>query len=395
MSKKETRNKVNIAIGVPMERTLHQLAFHPFLRIAAQGYPFIPMPYTRNDIARNRFAEALLASEHTHLLMLDSDHVHPEHVVFSLGRWVEAKTSPEIRVIGGLNFRRGKPFDPCAYMIAEDGTVSTMFDWHPGLVEVDAIGAGSLLVHRSVFEELPQPWFWYEYRDHESSVQYPGTDMGFSKRCREAGIKIWVDTTCTSPHIDDYLVGESAYRAYMNEHPELIESMGSREPGWQASWMLGERAMSMVASLLSEGSTILEFGSGDGSGILAEVYEVYSVEHDEDWLGRSENVHYIHAPLKTFGAGREWYDVSAIQAGRPAGVDLVIVDGPPADVGRQGFLEALGAIDDSLFAGVPILIDDVHRPNDRMLIDQVARITGRDYSLYIESDNRRMFGLIL
>jgi hypothetical protein len=202
---------IKVIIGIPMERTIHQKAFFGFSEILVQGWPLARLEYTRNDIARHKFAEFLLETEYTHLLMLDSDHIHPATVVQRLARWFAAY--PEVvRVIGGLNFRRGEPFDPCAFVDPGDGSYRRMAEWGHGAIEVEALGTGSIMIERSVFEELPKPWFAYDYSKWEG---WPGTDMWFSELCRKAGIALWCDTTTTSPHIGDMLIDETSYRAWI------------------------------------------------------------------------------------------------------------------------------------------------------------------------------------
>ena len=205
---------IRVLCGVPMERTIGQLPFFGFVSIAAQGWPFAKLEYTRNDIARCTFAQFLVDSEFTHLLMLDSDHVHPVDIVPRLARWFRAYPE-QIQVIGGLNFRRGKPYDPCAFVDPGDGSYRRMASWHPGAVEVDALGSGSIMIAKPVFEQLPKPWFAYAYED---LTGWPGTDMWFSKLCHNAGIALWCDTTTTSPHVGDKLIDGQDYRKWLIEN---------------------------------------------------------------------------------------------------------------------------------------------------------------------------------
>lgn len=209
---------MKIILAVPMERTLDQHAFFGFLRIAVQGWPFAELPYTRNDIARFRFVQHLLANDDfTHLLMLDSDHRHPPDIVQRLARWM--MVYPEIEIVGGLNFRRGEPYDPCAF-IWDNGFYRRLAQWQQGCLAVDALGTGSILISRKVFERMPPPWFEYHYEDLDG---FPGTDMTFARHCAEAGIKQYVDTTTTSPHIGTLMIGAEEYRRYLKEHGADVE----------------------------------------------------------------------------------------------------------------------------------------------------------------------------
>lgn len=205
---------MKVMIGIPMERTMHQLAFFGFWEIAMGGWPLTRLPYTRNDVARQQEAEFLMQSDYTHLCMLDSDHTHPGDIVQRLARWFIAYPDL-VQVVGGLNYRRGEPYDPCAFVDPGDGHFRRMAEWGVGAIEVDALGTGCIMIARSVFETLPQPWFGYDYTDWKG---WPGTDMWFSALCKKAGITLWCDTTTTSPHLGDMFIGDKEYRQWIAEH---------------------------------------------------------------------------------------------------------------------------------------------------------------------------------
>lgn len=194
--------------------------FYNFWAIAMQGTPIFKMPYGRTDVVRNKLAMELLKSDFTHLLMLDIDHIHPTDIVQKLARWV--MLDPKRKVVGGLNFRRGEPFDPCCFLKGPEGKYFPPVEWGKGLIRVDRIGTGSILIAREVFEQIEPPWFYNDYsRVWEDA--WPGEDMGFSIKCEEKGIEMWVDTSCTSPHGITSWVDEGTYRTYLqtHEHKEM------------------------------------------------------------------------------------------------------------------------------------------------------------------------------
>lgn len=209
-----------IAVGIPLERNVPYagMTFFNFLQIAAQGPAFLDIKYSRVDVVRNLMASALLQSDYTHLLMLDIDHVHPIDIVQRLARWL--LVYPEIQVISGLNFRRGAPFDPVAGTeFYASGRRKTLTQWDPGIIKVKEVGGASLLVAREVFTKIKPPWFFNIYDDVLMN-SFPGEDIGFSRKCAEAGIDIYVDTTTSSPHCIENLITEETFRAYMKEYPE-------------------------------------------------------------------------------------------------------------------------------------------------------------------------------
>jgi hypothetical protein len=214
-----------ILVAVPLERSISHasLVFHRFMEIAAQGVVFLKQDYTRTDLARNRFAIKLLESDYTHLLMLDLDHVHPVDIVQRLARW--PMMNPEIEIVGGLNYRRSEPYEPCCFFKDEKtGGVNAPADWSPGLMKVDYIGTGSILIAREVFEKVPPPWFKNIYDIPANwDDEWPGEDIGFNEMCSKAGINMYVDTTTTSPHIGERLIAEKTFRSYLEQHPEKYQ----------------------------------------------------------------------------------------------------------------------------------------------------------------------------
>lgn len=209
-----------VLIGIPVERTINQHAFHAFLRIAQRGHAFIKKPYTRTDIACNSFVEQLLESDFTHLLILGSDHIHPPDVVERLIKWV--KEDGDRKVVAGLNFRRGAPFDPLAF-VEHEGQYCPIAEWEQGLVKVDLLGTGTCLISREVFETIPKPWFYYDYSKVQEG-KWISEDITFCNLCTQYGFDLWVDTTTVSPHLITTSIDENTFRQYMEENPlETVE----------------------------------------------------------------------------------------------------------------------------------------------------------------------------
>lgn len=229
-----------IVVTVPPMKTgtVDDESFIAFWRLARQGWELIDIPYQRCDKAHNEAAKALLHHNerqrqaghpertYTHLVTLDIDHIHPVNLIMWLGGVV--KNDPDKLVVGGLNFRRSKPFDPCAF-IEDDDEPGRVRSLGPvvgdGLTEVDYLGAGSLIIAEEVFWRTEFPWFGYDYVhcnvgwpecgvDGLEGAKWPGVDMWFSKRCKDAGIPLWLDTRVTSPHLGKDWIGKEHWDAY-------------------------------------------------------------------------------------------------------------------------------------------------------------------------------------
>jgi hypothetical protein len=200
---------IRILVGIPMERNVPDRTVMSLWAIAQHGWPLVQAGYMgRTDETRNYMARQLLNSDYTHLFMMDSDHMHPEDVVERHARWVVGH--PEKRIIGGLHFRRGAPYEPCIFLLDDEGYFAPN-EWPKGLLTVEAVGHGTLLVHRSVFEELDYPWWAYPA---SPEGEFVSEDIYFCAKARKAGLDIWCDTTSTSPHVTTSLVDENTFRNY-------------------------------------------------------------------------------------------------------------------------------------------------------------------------------------
>jgi hypothetical protein len=113
---------------------------------------------------------------------------------------------------------------------------------------------------------------------------------------------------------------------------------------------------------IPEGSTILELGSGYGTKELVKKYNVYSIEHDEKWMGIAEGSNYIYAPLKN-----GWYDREILIKEIPKKYDVLLIDGPP-NIYRGNFVNHY-----DLFQNVKtIIVDDTHRNNDSKIVESIV-----------------------
>lgn len=221
---------VKVVIGLPLERNIRDMAFLGLLQCLRKGWPMFPRLYGRTDINRNEFARQLLDSDYTHLLMLDTDHIHPPDVVERLVRWVIE--DPKRLVVGGLHFRRGEPYDPCMFIKDKDGAYHAPVEWPKNsLLKVDSMGHGSILIAREVFERLPGPWWQYTYDKWTPAFNwvFPSEDIYFCDLCMKHGIDLWCDTSQTSPHMIDALVDGEAFQKWLADHPEAIHNVDRLE----------------------------------------------------------------------------------------------------------------------------------------------------------------------
>lgn len=158
------------------------------------------MPY---DHARNEAVHRCLQGGYEWLFSLDSDVIPPPDAITRL-------LSRQQPIISGLYCRRSPPH--AVPVMIKDGQWVVNYP-RGSIVEVDLVGAGCFLVHRSVFEKFAtkpgrpgKPWF-----DWKVDLRgYPGIpsqeclseDFSFCQRARtEFGYKVLVDTSVECKHV--------------------------------------------------------------------------------------------------------------------------------------------------------------------------------------------------
>ena len=153
--------------------------------------------------ARNRHVRRLLDSPAEWLLQLDADMVFTPDALACLIESGHPDLSP---IVGGLYSGTGETgtdpwpeagwFTPDGFRHLDPGRAS-------GLADVDFVGAGALMVHRRVFEDLATrhdpaaPWFAEAIRDG----RIDGEDWEFCRRATEAGYPVLVNTDARFGHV--------------------------------------------------------------------------------------------------------------------------------------------------------------------------------------------------
>ena len=158
---------------------------------------------------------------------------------------------------------------------------------------------------------------------------------------------------------------------------------------------ISEICYDYIRDILPEGKTILEFGSGWATGKLSEHYKMISIEHDSRYIEQYDS-DYIYASIKLYDGvytapdipeNDGWFDISQIQLNLlDKEYDMILVDGPPGwknsaghdkTIGRAGFLKHI----DLFNTDVPIIIDDINRNPEMILLERVSSHLNKSYKI--------------
>jgi len=133
------------------------------------------------------------------LFWIDSDMTfQPDYLVRMLA---DAQERPDIKVLSGTARMSGQGSDhrSVLYDLRPNG-LQSLTEWpREQLFQVWAVGTFGMLMHRSVFEQMPKPWFSYQNPGFGSDDA-----INFCHNLRRAGISIWIDPRLPFGHIDRY-----------------------------------------------------------------------------------------------------------------------------------------------------------------------------------------------
>ena len=227
----QTSAERRVWVAVMRERTTSHLAADSLEKVhmvvGQLGYGKLSLPYMRTDSARNEYVKRFMTnstSPNDVLVMLDNDHIFDPGIVPKLVSDVTDREG-ERGVVGCLAFKRGEPFEPCHFIRGDDGMLHSMVYWQDGLYPGEIVGHACVAIARWVFDVLIEnghvaPFWRYEYR--EEDISSPSEDMYFGRICEESGIRHWADYRLEAPHLIMSTVDRQTWRAYTNDHPELI-----------------------------------------------------------------------------------------------------------------------------------------------------------------------------
>jgi len=184
----------------------------------------------------------------------------------------------------------------------------------------------------------------------------------------------------------------NALYSQLQSYLDLQLSLGFEKPlpmlrGWAGSpdflLLLANHAIEKKPGL------IVECSSGSSTIVLAQALKmnggghVYSLEHDEIYVGRTNNellkhglndyATVLYAPLEKVKGLDDyfWYSTNRILEliGNDT-LDMLVVDGPPYDTCREARYPALPVFHDKFSEGSSIFLDDASREDETSIVKQ-------------------------
>jgi len=144
-------------------------------------------------LARNRLAQDAISLGVKFLFFLDSDVLPPRDAIMKLMGW-------RVPIIAGVYWaKRGYPAiwqedpqRPGGYIPVRDlGNVT--------IREVDAVGAGCMLIDVRAFKVVPFPWFEWTIED-PMIPKGLSEDLGWCRKAWEHGLKVYIDRSVECQH---------------------------------------------------------------------------------------------------------------------------------------------------------------------------------------------------
>jgi GT2 family glycosyltransferase len=179
------------------------------------------LPHTRAkacgaDLARGKFQKPFNTDEITHLLLVDTDIIfdpldfdalakHDLDIVSGMYCYSTSayQEGDKRNIVAGYwdeeAFKKNYFFPPLNIGSAKEKSTN-------GLVEVDWVGLGFVLIKSSVFSKIEYPWFQSETVSVGEFQDSTSEDVGFCRKVKKAGIKIMLDTNIKVNHLKTYPV---------------------------------------------------------------------------------------------------------------------------------------------------------------------------------------------
>lgn len=223
------------------------------------------------------------------LFLMDVDQIYQLNTIPKL---LEVAQKNDAKIVSVLYHLGRAPYGPVAgwTKTTEHGTsyINSMgLDWKldyaplgNGVVEVDWVGSGGMLIHRDVIDAVEWPPFvdvWEEGR----GVRSEGHDVHFCTRAKAKGFRIFVDTSVKSSHGKFVYISQEYAQAFddsaMVTHMDgVLHRQAQEKDYWDTLWQIEhikgvsregsyKETLTDIAERVPEGAKVADLGSGPGA----------------------------------------------------------------------------------------------------------------------------------
>ena len=149
-----------------------------------------------SDFARDTLTREAMKHDPDYILWIDADQVYPANTPEILMNHIDSGKL----IVGGLT-PHGVTGQPLVYNMVDSSGLckARVISLHQGVVKVDALGLGGIMMKPEIFKTMKFPWFRMKWNTRSGGR--PGMDFQFYGHCKKAGIDIWVDTNLVFGHV--------------------------------------------------------------------------------------------------------------------------------------------------------------------------------------------------
>jgi glycosyltransferase involved in cell wall biosynthesis len=164
------------------------------------------------DVNRNTLVKKARELEADWVLFLDADMTFPPDLVPAL---LNDSIATGAAIVSATYFKKLPPH-PCVSGVfktpADPQLITPIEPANQELTPCDVIGLGAALIHCSVFDAVPHPWFEYEVYQ-KTGERTVTEDVPFCRKAKEAGFSIITDPRLVCGHIRQVEIDDSHWRA--------------------------------------------------------------------------------------------------------------------------------------------------------------------------------------
>jgi GT2 family glycosyltransferase len=174
------------------------------------------------SVSRNKCVDIAKKTNSDYIFFLDVDVFAPEDIIIRL-------LQRDRDIVSGPYHKQNPPYEPQAYKRFPNNHHLSIGITEEKIVEVDAIGAGCMLVKMDVFRKLNEPYFSFW---SDETKKHMGEDFTFCKKAKDAGFSIWYDNTISDVVHFGAAVGKKEFLKWQKEwqeKKEKLEKIGEME----------------------------------------------------------------------------------------------------------------------------------------------------------------------